>query len=105
MSDIISQLPEDIQRKIYTDHFETTLIYDEIQTILNSPESMHLEYIPLSEKILYIFSKPLLVKYLLKYDPIFCLLLDTHVIQKKKSFKLLSPIHSFALAWLMYLYH
>ena len=101
----IHALPHDIAHKIYYDFIETNHLYSTIMAKINSPTCTGLYYNGLAVLIPYITKKPILVKYLQKYDPDFHIVYHQHVILGKRSFDLFNMNNSFALAWLMHRYH
>lgn len=104
---IINHLPDNIQKYIYFEYVKPDLILTELKNILNSKSSQNLD-----TKLLYNFLKKFIlndkqiIKYLLDNDKVFELIYKEHIINDIKRFKNFNDKYeSFALCWLMYLYH
>jgi hypothetical protein len=100
-------LPDDILRTIYDNYLSPQLVYDKLQLILKSKESRNLNHFPLSEYLeKVIFKEPLVIEKLKMEDPLFLLIYSKEFVENSRTFKKFSNKYdSFALSWLMHLYH
>ncbi len=101
----IYDLPFDIRKKIFLNYFQSEFRYKKIEKILSMPESIALDYRYLTKHIPDILASKTMINYLQKRDNIFPKIYEKSVINGEKNFVLLNPDQSFALTWLMYLYH
>ena len=104
---ILNNLPQDIVKKIYLDHFNYENRYREIETILQNERSRALNNNELTthfrkENILKDVS---FVQYLREKNNIFSEIYKTHYIDNAKQFVLMNNLESMCQSWLMYLYH
>jgi hypothetical protein len=102
---LITSLPNDIIKMIYNDHFSLEALNNNLQRILESEDACKLRYDELALEVPKILENKEFVNYLLERNIIFKKLYDTHIIQNKNMFVLMNRDNSFALSWLMYLYH
>jgi hypothetical protein len=100
-------LPDDILRSIYDNYLSPQLVYDKLQNLLKSKESQSLNHFPLGEYLeKVVFKEPLVVEKLKKEDSLFLFIYKTEINQNNRTFvKFTNKYQSFALSWLMYLYH
>lgn len=105
MNNIINKLPEDIRFTIYKEHFEPEYINEFIVKALDTLDSCSLNTKDIRPLIPIILSKKYLVSYLLSNNLTFKKIYNSHKINGKKYFELMNNGDSFALSWLMYLYH
>ena len=99
-------LPNDIKKNIFHDHFEYILKYEELKHILNSELSQKLNIsllLPYVKK--YILNDKKYISFLFKNNKTFKNIYTAHYIDHNKNFILMNVNESFALSWLMYLYH
>ena len=99
-------LPNDIKKNIFHDHFEYILKYEELKQILNSNVSQKLNIsllLPYVNK--FILNDQKYISFLLKNNKIFKNIYTNHYIDHNKNFIHMNVNESFALSWLMYLYH
>ena len=100
------KLPNDIKKNIFHDHFEYILKYEELKHILNSELSQNLNIsllLPYVKK--YILNDKKYISFLFKNNKTFKNIYTAHYIDHNKNFILMNVNESFALSWLMYLYH
>jgi hypothetical protein len=100
-------LPDDILRSIYDNYLSPQLVYDKLQNILKSKESQSLNCYPLGEYLEnVVFKEPLVIEKLKKEDSLFLFIYRTEIGQNIRTFvKFTNKYQSFALTWLMHLYH
>ncbi len=103
----LNELPEDIVKKIYLEHFNYENKYAEIKNILDDKNSRSLNNLQLTnyfikEKILEDVS---FVQYLREKNKLFNDIYKMHYIDNKKQFVLMNKLESMCQYWLMYLYH
>jgi len=103
----LNELPEDIVKKIYLEHFNYENKYTEIKNILDDKNSRSLNNLQLTnyfikEKILKDVS---FVQYLREKNKLFNEIYKMHYIDNKKQFVLMNKLESMCQYWLMYLYH
>ena len=100
-------LPDDILRSIYDNYLSPQLVFDKLQNILKSKESQSLNYYPLGEYLEnVVFKEPLVIEKLKKEDSLFLFIYRTEIGQNIRTFvKFTNKYQSFALTWLMHLYH
>ena len=108
MSSIIqkSNFPNELKLTIFNEHFKYHLKYYELNEILESTTSMKLDIsllLPYVEK--NILNDKEYISFLFKRNDIFEIIYTSHFINHNKYFKLMDVNESFALSWLMYLYH
>lgn len=108
MSELLkyNKLPIDIKNTIFYDHFKYNLMYEELKHILNSELSQKLNIsllLPYINK--FVLNNKKYISFLLKNNEIFKNIYTTHYIDHNKNFILMNVNESFALSWLMYLYH
>ena len=103
------QLPEDIIRVIYSDHFAPEVIYEKKHKLLMnqiaSPECQRLEYQRLELLVRSIMNDRSFCKFMCDRNQLFAKIFNDHFILIKKNFVRLNYIDSFSLSWLMHLYH
>jgi hypothetical protein len=100
-------LPDDVLRNIYDNYLSPQSVYDKLQIILKSKESINLNYFPLSEYLeKVVFREPLVIEKLKIENPLFLLIYVQEIVQNTRTFtNLKNKYDSFALSWLMFLYH
>ena len=108
MSSIIqkSNFPYELKLTIFNEHFKYHLKYHDLNKILESTTSMKLDIsllLPYLEK--NILNDKEYISFLYKINDIFEIIYTSHFINHNKYFKLMDVNESFALSWLMYLYH
>jgi hypothetical protein len=107
LEDLNRHLPHDVLQKIYVDHFSPESIIHHLMEIIKSEECQRLHYQELGDYLeKTVLPNPVVVKKLQKENPIFEQLYREEIVGRNKHFRLFTNIyHSFALAWLMILYH
>lgn len=109
MEKSISLLPDEIKLKIYNDYFHPKHKFKEIINVLKTSECQHLYYKILMPHIKYMFlNDKILLHYMIKHGDNynFNIVYENNVIKKKKMYTLFDDkFNSFALEWLMYVYH
>ena len=98
-------LSVDLKNHIYYDFLQLDILNQELNNLLNSELCMQLNYTELSLLLRKILSHQKFVIYLKKNNEIFNNIYTTHIMNNNKFFVNLEIIDSFALCWLMYLYH
>jgi len=100
-------LPDNILRTIYDNYLSPDSVCNKLQTILESEESRRLNYFPLSEYLeTVVLKEPLVVEKLKKTNPLFLFIYKKEISQNSRTFtKFSNKYNSFALSWLMHLYH
>ena len=102
-------LPPDIKRKIYEDHFKVSIIYNKKYNILmwvvESNECCRLDPTSLKPIIETILQKPKFLAYVCARNQLFSMLYKSHYIDGLKNFVLMNNLESITMSWLMYLYH
>lgn len=105
-NEFIANLPYDIKKYIYDEHFSYELQYKKLKNILDSIDCRTLiineEY---KNMICQILNDIHFINYLMKYDMIFKELYTKIFIHHKKNFINLNNDDDFALSWLFTLYH
>lgn len=100
-------LPDDILRTIYDNYLSPQLVCDKLQIILQSKESRNLNHFPLScylEKV--VFKDSLVIEKLKRENPLFLNIYLKEVEENNRHFvNFKNKYDSFALSWLLYLYH
>jgi hypothetical protein len=101
------RLPDDVLRKIYDNYFSPEQICNKLQSLLVSKECCSLYYFELGEYLEnVVFKEPLAVNKLKKENPLFLQIYHEEIVLDRRHFvKFENKYQSFALAWLMYLYH
>lgn len=101
-----SEFPDELKLTIFNEHFKYNLKYDNLIQILNSETSQKLN---ISLLLPYIQENILndknYISFLIKINDTFKNIYTSHFINHKKTFILMNINESFALSWLMYLYH
>ena len=97
-----SEFPDELKLTIFNDHFKYNLKYNDLTQILNSDTCQKL-VLPYIQK--NILNDQEYISFLLKINNVFKNIYTQHYINHKKNFKLMNVNESFALSWLMYLYH
>jgi hypothetical protein len=108
LENIATQLPYDILHKIYKDHFSPeTVVISHLMKMIESKECQDLHYFELGDYLeKSVLPNPVVVKKLQKENPLFAQLYQEEIVRGKKHFaRFESTYYSFALAWLMFLYH
>lgn len=105
MNKFLKDLPLEIEKTIFNDHFKLNLSYIKLQNILECDESTKLNISKLLPYVNYILKNKEYIEFLSKKDKIFNLIYKDHFIEKRKCFVNLPTNKSLALSWLMYLYH
>jgi len=100
-------LPNDVKKHIYNEHFHYDMIYSELVQILDNANSRSLDVSELSD---YFTSKKILddkklIYYLINKNNIFDTIYEQHYIKNKINFVLMNKLDSMCQSWLMYLYH
>lgn len=101
-----SEFPDELKLTIFNDHFKYNLKYNDLTQILNSDTCQKLDIkllLPYIQK--NILNDQEYISFLLKINNVFKNIYTQHYINHKKNFKLMNVNESFALSWLMYLYH
>jgi hypothetical protein len=101
----INNLPHSLQLDIYDNFLVSKKLYNELMEELKSYRCIKLNHEELSKIIEKVLENNLILKYLRKNNKIFNNIYICHIINNNKNFKNMSNINSFALSWLMYLYH
>lgn len=101
-----SDFPEEIKLTIFNEHFKYQLKYEDLKQVLESETSHKLN---ISLLLPYVQENILndkeYISFLIKINDIFKNIYTSHFINHKKTFILMNVNESFALSWLMYLYH
>lgn len=101
-----SEFPDELKLTIFNDHFKYNLKYNDLIQILNSDTCQKLDIrLLLSYVQENILNDQEYISYLLKINNVFKNIYTQHYINHQKNFKLMNVNESFALSWLMYLYH
>ena len=100
-------LPNDVKKHIYNEHFEYDLIYNDLSNMLNNANSRNLDVSELSD---YFTSKKILddknlIYYLRNKNNIFDTIYEKHYIKNQTDFVLMNKLDSMCQSWLMYLHH
>ena len=100
-------LPDDVLKKIYDNYFSSDIIIHKLTDILNSKESQNLNHHRLSEYLKkVVLGNKEVVEKLKKENPLFLQIYKEEIVCNQRHFKLIeNKYESFAMAWLMYLYH
>jgi len=103
----LNELPEDIVKKIYIDHFNYENRYTKIKNILDDEDSRSLNNTTLTnyfikEKILEDLS---FVQFLREKNEIFNEIYKIHYVDNIITFRLMNKLESMCQLWLMNLYH
>jgi hypothetical protein len=101
----IGRLAEDLELNIYKEYFEVEYDVHMINKALDTEKSRSLNIADIRPLIPSIIANPKLVAYLNKNNHVFKIVYHDHFITKKENFVNLTNEDSFALSWLMYLYH
>lgn len=101
----INNLPYILQLDICNNFLVSKKLYNELMKEIESYRCMILDYEELAKIIKNILENNLIVNYLCKNNKIFNNIYTDHIVNNNKEFKKMSNINSFALSWLMYLYH
>ncbi len=104
---IFDNLPIDLQKKIYIDHFELHDKYQKLCNVLILKKSMKLNYESLSDYLIQnkILDDKNFIEYMKDKNTIFNIIYNNHYIININHFKQLDVFDSFCLSWLTYLYH
>lgn len=102
---MISRLPYDLVYDIHRKYVETEYIINLVESALITQNSYSLNIIDLRPLIPLILSKPYVLNYFYSNNETFKYIYDKHKIENSKHFLLLNKGDSFALSWLMCLYH
>tara|TARA_A100001015_G_scaffold129603_1_gene143760 strand:- start:5088 stop:5414 length:327 start_codon:yes stop_codon:yes gene_type:complete len=101
-----SKFPDELKLTIFNEHFKYKLKYNDLTQILNSELSQKLN---ISLLLPYVQENILndkeYISFLLKINNVFKNIYTQHYINHQKNFILMNVNESFALSWLMYLYH
>jgi hypothetical protein len=102
-------LPSDIKRSIYEEHFKMSIIYnkkyDELMKQVNSEECKSLDRTKLVSMVETVIEKPNFCKFVCSKNELFARLYDDHYRKGKKNFVRMNDLNSLTMSWLMYLYH
>jgi len=101
----INNLPHSLQLDICNNFLVSKKLYNELMKEIESYRCMILDYEELAKIIKNILENNLIVNYLCKNNKIFNNIYTDHIVNNNKQFEKMSNINSFALSWLMYLYH
>lgn len=102
---LIDRLPYDIVHQIHRNWVEPEHIINLVESALITENSYSLNIMDLRPLIPLILSKPYVFNYFYSNNKTFKHIYDSHKIENSKQFLLLNKGDSFALSWLMYLYH
>lgn len=102
-------LPRDVKRKIYNEHFKEAIIYNKKYCILmrqvESPECQRLNPTNLKPMIESLIQRPNFVAYVRYKNALFSKIYEEHYIKGNKQFIKMDMLTSLIASWLMYLYH
>lgn len=101
----INNLPYSLQLDIYNNFLVSKKLYNELIKEIESYRCIKLNYEELAKIIKIILENNFIVNYLCKNNKIFNKIYTDHIVNNNKQFEKMSNINSFALSWLMYLYH